>query len=96
MIGTRSLQWGAVVMTTQNIQKAVVETTLSKIYACMESVTGPDTMVNDFLTERTHGSAMLQQHRSSQRPYQKRNNWRVMKPDCEKQCSKVSIGEPSS
>jgi hypothetical protein len=29
MIGTRSLQWGAVVMTTLNIQKAVV-TTLPK------------------------------------------------------------------
>jgi hypothetical protein len=37
MIGTRSLQWGAVVMTTLNIQKAVVVTTLTKIYACMES-----------------------------------------------------------
>jgi hypothetical protein len=28
---------GAVVMTTLNIQKAVVVTTLPKIYACMES-----------------------------------------------------------
>jgi hypothetical protein len=43
MIGTRSLQWGAVVMTTLNIQKVVVATTLQKYTHAWSRGTGPDT-----------------------------------------------------
>jgi hypothetical protein len=80
MIGTRSLQWGAVVMTTRNIQKAVVATTLPRYAHALSQADFPTQWLMTSQRERTASVVTT--------TLPKRNNWRVIKPDSEKQGSK--------
>jgi hypothetical protein len=60
MIGTRSLQWGAVVMTTLDIQKAVVVTTKNvRVHGVGAHVPIQVKWLMTSQQERTHGSAMM-------------------------------------